>query len=135
MTAVSCLCQNWHHIDADLNITSKWLKVTYTQCRYVPAFKNNAMERLLSAQDLADMTGLALQTIYNRHSNGGSLPTCLLMGRLLRFRQSDVEAWLETLSERSCMQSATPERLEQRPRSRGRPTKAEEVARRMVQRN
>ena len=53
------------------------------------------MERLLTPRDLADMTGLAVQTIYNRHSNGSSLPACLMLGRLLRFRQQDVDAWLD----------------------------------------
>lgn len=57
------------------------------------------MERLLSTQDLAEVTGLSVQTIYNRHSNGGSLPDCLNLGGRLRFRQRDVDAWLGVRSQ------------------------------------
>lgn len=87
------------------------------------------MERLLTPQDLADVTGLAVQTIYNRHSNGGSLPACLMLGRLPRFRQRDVEAWLSAQYE--TRPSKPPEHSsDTAPRRLGRPTKAEQIARR-----
>ena len=88
------------------------------------------MERLLTAQNLAEITGLALQTIYNRHSNGGSLPDCLTLGGRLRFRQRDVEAWLDTQYENPYPKSETRRPVEEGPRRRGRPTKAEQIARR-----
>lgn len=84
------------------------------------------MDKLLSPQDLANYLGLALQTIYNRHSSGGSLPRCISTGRLIRFHPRDVEAWLAEQYEKPteiCLQVASVRR-------RGRPTKAEQVARR-----
>ena len=89
------------------------------------------MERLLTAQDLAEVTGLALQTIYNRHSNGGSLPDCLNLGGRLRFRQRDVDAWLDALYENPQTQSVATRCADSTPRRSGRPTKAEQVSRRV----
>lgn len=51
--------------------------------------QDDRMERLLTAQDLAEVTWLALQTIYNRHSIGGSLPDCLNPGG----RRSSPKSW------------------------------------------
>ena len=53
------------------------------------------MQKLLTPSELAELTGLALQTIYNRHSTGGSLPPTIRLGNRLRFRMPDVESWLE----------------------------------------
>ena len=87
------------------------------------------MERLLTPKDLAQVTGLALQTIYNRHSYGGSLPECLNLGGRLRFRQRDVDTWLDGQYETKHPQpSSAP--LQRQPRRPGRPTKAEQIARR-----
>jgi len=83
------------------------------------------MDALLSPKDLAAFLGIAEQTVYNRHSAGGSLPSALKLGRLLRFRPSDVETWLE--------QQHQPEAdipTSKTPRRPGRPTKAEQIARR-----
>jgi len=88
------------------------------------------MNKLLTPQDLAIQTGLALQTIYNRHSNGGSLPRCINTGRLIRFRPSDVDEWLSMQYE-DCLAyniQLKPEILQSR--RRGRPTKAEQIRRR-----
>ena len=90
----------------------------------------DCMERLLTTQDLADVTGLAVQTIYNRHSNGGSLPACLNLGGRLRFRQCDVDAWLDAHYEKHQPESVVTGDSETLPRRPGRPTKAEQVARR-----
>ena len=88
------------------------------------------MEKLLSPSDLAQHLGLALQTIYNRRMNGGSLPRCINTGRLIRFRQCDVEEWL-TLHYEDVAINATPTKPEMlTPRPRGRPTKAVQVGRR-----
>lgn len=87
------------------------------------------MERLLTPKDLAALTGLALQTIYNRHSYGGSLPECLNLGGRLRFRQRDVETWLDSQYEKKHpLPSVTPRHAQ--ARRPGRPTKAEQIARR-----
>ncbi|MEX3671126.1 helix-turn-helix transcriptional regulator [Paraburkholderia phenoliruptrix] len=84
------------------------------------------MDRLLDPKDLAALARLAVQTVYNRHSTGGNLPPCIKIGRSLRFRSSDVEAWLTSQQSSLGQQpvlTATPA-----PRRRGRPTKAEQVA-------
>ncbi|WP_371136299.1 helix-turn-helix transcriptional regulator [Methyloversatilis sp.] len=52
------------------------------------------MEQLFSPKQLAALLGIAEQTIYNRRAMGGDLPQCVKLGRLLRFKQSDIEAWL-----------------------------------------
>lgn len=59
----------------------------------------DTLEHLLSAKELAARLGVAEQTIYNRNSSGGALPPAVKLGRLLRFRASDVEAWLQALSD------------------------------------
>jgi excisionase family DNA binding protein len=53
------------------------------------------MQHLFSPQTLAAYLGLAEQTIYNRHSRAGDLPKAVKLGRLLRFRPDDVNAWLD----------------------------------------
>lgn len=73
------------------------------------------------------MLGLAEQTIYNRHSGNGDLPPVIKLGRLLRFRPADVEAWLE-LRRQTTPPTSAHAPLE--PRRPGRPTKAEQIARR-----
>ena len=89
------------------------------------------MDRLLTPQELAENVGLAVQTIYNRHSTGGSLPACIRIGRLLRFRQSDVDIWLTGLYENSGSKEApSSDRYDLSPRPRGRPRKSEQVLRR-----
>nr|WP_222613135.1 helix-turn-helix domain-containing protein [Undibacterium jejuense] len=85
------------------------------------------MDKLLTPKALADLLGLAEQTIYNRHSNGGDLPQSIKLGRLLRFHSADVDAWLGRQR-----QPAAPQALPPRPvpsaRRPGRPTKAEQIA-------
>jgi excisionase family DNA binding protein len=90
------------------------------------------VDPLLSPKELAAALGIAEQTIYNRHSGGGDLPPCLKLGRLLRFRREDVEAWLmRKLSSNAARQ---PQAIQSRaptgqgPRRRGRPTIAEQLA-------
>ena len=88
------------------------------------------MQKLLTPSELAQLTGLALQTIYNRHSTGGSLPPCIKLGNRLRFRVPDVESWLE-----ECSGSNTrPPRSDTPPdgqRPAGRPKKADQIAQRV----
>ncbi len=88
------------------------------------------MQKLLTPSELAEFTGLALQTIYNRHSTAGSLPPCIKLGNRLRFRVPDVESWLE-----ECSGSNTrPPRSDTPPdgqRPAGRPKKADQIAQRV----
>ncbi|NPT54590.1 helix-turn-helix transcriptional regulator [Paraburkholderia elongata] len=55
-------------------------------------------DKLLTPRMLAVMLCLSEQTIYNRHSNGGDLPRATEVRRLLRFKVSDLEAWLVSKS-------------------------------------
>ncbi|NMV40676.1 helix-turn-helix domain-containing protein [Ralstonia insidiosa] len=84
------------------------------------------MEDLLTPKTLAAALGLAEQTIYNRHSTGGDLPPCIKLGRLLRFRPVDVEAWLA--KQLGATENPVVQERTHVPRRRGRPTKAEQVA-------
>lgn len=53
-----------------------------------------AADRLLSAQDVADYLGVPLATIYAwRHRSQG--PPGLRVGRHLRYRRRDLDAWIE----------------------------------------
>lgn len=88
--------------------------------------ERDAVEQLLTPKTLAETLGLAEQTIYNRHSAGGDLPPSIKLGRLLRFRQADVAAWLaKQASPTHARPVPTPSPVARR---RGRPTKAEQVA-------
>jgi excisionase family DNA binding protein len=50
--------------------------------------------RLRSAQEVADYLGVPLTTLYQwRTKNAG--PRAIRVGRHLRFRQEDVDAWVE----------------------------------------
>lgn len=85
------------------------------------------MLQLLTPRQLGEMLGLAPQTIYNRHSTGGDLPPFLKLGNSLRFPASTVEAWLMAK-----IQTPAPAYPAPAMRKRGRPTKAEQIARRKV---
>jgi predicted DNA-binding transcriptional regulator AlpA len=64
------------------------------------------MDQLLSPKALASALGVAEQTIYNRHSSGGNLPRSIKLGRLLRFRATDVDAWIASQPSSSGQQTA-----------------------------
>jgi excisionase family DNA binding protein len=51
-------------------------------------------ERLLTARELADLLGFKTGTIVD-WAEAGKLPAFLLGGRL-RFKESEIEAWLES---------------------------------------
>jgi len=89
--------------------------------------EHDVLDKLLTPKALADLLGLAEQTIYNRHSNGGDLPQSIKLGRLLRFHSADVDDWLER-QRRSPVPPATPQRPVPSARRPGRPTKAEQIA-------
>jgi predicted DNA-binding transcriptional regulator AlpA len=86
------------------------------------------MSPLITVAGLSKITGLAVQTIYNRHNIGGDLPPMLKLGKLVRFRAADVENWIN--SKVVCPQQA-PEKPYVAKRI-GRPTKAEQIARRKM---
>lgn len=84
-------------------------------------------KNLLTPKALAELLGLAEQTIYNRHSTGGDLPQVIKLGRLLRFHPADVDSWLERQRKPAVPPVTTPlpAQLARRP---GRPTKAAQIA-------
>jgi excisionase family DNA binding protein len=52
------------------------------------------LDKLLSPHDLADYLGVPVTTLYTwRHRSHG--PPGLRVGRHLRYRRQDVEAWVE----------------------------------------
>ncbi len=52
-------------------------------------------ERLLSTQDVADVLNVPVATIYSWRHEGKPMPPAVKMGRSLRFRRADVDAWVE----------------------------------------
>ncbi|HET6918357.1 MAG TPA: helix-turn-helix domain-containing protein [Jiangellaceae bacterium] len=52
-------------------------------------------EKLLTAQEIADFLGVPLATVYV-WSTRGTGPRALRVGRHLRYRRRDVDAWLDT---------------------------------------
>jgi excisionase family DNA binding protein len=58
-------------------------------------------ERLLTARELAERLGVSTETVL-RWARRGRLPAVYLSSRAIRFREADIDAWLE--------QRATPRR-------------------------
>ena len=87
------------------------------------------MEKLLTPLELANYIGIALQTIYNRRANGSTLPKSITIGRQIRFRETDVDHWLSTQYEKEKGDLCTSTRELCNPK-KGRPTKAEQIAKR-----
>ena len=55
-----------------------------------------ARKELLTAEDVADMTGFALQTLKNWRSLGKG-PAWFKVGRLVRYDESAVNEWLDRM--------------------------------------
>jgi len=61
----------------------------------VTAYNGNAiMEKLLTVDDLAALLNIQRRSVYVARYTHGNLPPAIKVGGLLRFRPSDVEAWL-----------------------------------------
>lgn len=102
------------------------------------AISTSGLKPLLSAREVAPLMGVALQTLYNWMHLGKDIPPHIVCGRRVRFHPDDIAAWLEA---RRCDEQvgavvSSSERvvspLRSMARRPGRPTKAEEVARREV---
>ncbi|MCF6507381.1 helix-turn-helix domain-containing protein [Blastococcus sp. MG754426] len=52
------------------------------------------MDRLLSAQELADFLGVPLGTLYQWRTKGSG-PRGMRVGKHVRYRRTDVDAWLD----------------------------------------
>jgi len=72
---------------------------------------NSPEKLLLTISELAEMIGLAVGTIYHMVSEE-RIPVVRLSGRCIRFRKSDIEDWIDSLTEqvRDC-HSCNPRRL------------------------
>lgn len=55
-------------------------------------------DHLLTTPELAAYAGIPVATIYQWRVKGQG-PRAIRVGRHLRFRQADVEAWLETMAD------------------------------------
>ena len=87
------------------------------------------MQKLLSPTELATLLSVAPQTVYNRISigNSTSLPRYIKLSRLVRFPITEVDAWVA----QQLNDTHLPELdLVEIVRRRGRPTKAEQIAKR-----
>lgn len=80
------------------------------------------MTPLLTPETLARKLCLSIQTIYNRLAMRADLPVHLKLGRLTRWRESDVDLWL------AAKVVPTPAAASLQQRRRGRPTKVEQMA-------
>lgn len=58
------------------------------------AAKTRTREPLWSVEQVAEYTGLAVQSFYNMRSQGRG-PAAKKVGRLLRYDPADVDAWIE----------------------------------------
>ena len=81
------------------------------------------MERLLTPAELANILGLAEQSIYNHKCGGRDLPPAVRLGRTLRFPESGVKAWIANLPQ--VYPNQYPDPVAVVKRHRGRPSKAE----------
>lgn len=54
---------------------------------------------LLSVQEFADFVGVPVPTVYQWRTKG-TAPRAVKVGRHLRFRQEDVDAWVERHADR-----------------------------------
>ena len=55
-------------------------------------------ERLMSVREVAEYIGLPVKSIYGLNSKGTG-PRRIRVGRYIRYRRSDVDAWLEDRAE------------------------------------
>ena len=98
----------------------------YTLCSLVTALPTYRMTPIpITPSELASLLGLATRTIYNRLHTRGDLPPTIHICSKPRFALTDVHAWID--AKRA---ATTPTQNQPSKRRIGRPTKAEQVARR-----
>ena len=57
-------------------------------------------ESLMSATEVAEFLGISVNTLYQLRYRGDSLPRGYRVGGRIKYRRSDVEAWLEQQADR-----------------------------------
>ena len=60
--------------------------------------RDDRCDRLLKVADVADMTGLAVGSIYHLSSQG-RIPVIRLSKRCIRFRLCDLQTWLDAMAD------------------------------------
>ncbi len=70
---------------------------------------SDSTSQLISPQDLADLLGVPLQTIYRWRTYGDG-PRGLRVGRHVRYRRHDVDAWIEAHLDLGLLLTPTPRR-------------------------
>ncbi len=63
-----------------------------------PAKRDVVEDRLLTINEVAELTGLAVGTLYHFVSQK-RIPVVRLSKRCIRFRNSDLSDWIETLTQ------------------------------------
>lgn len=58
------------------------------------------MGKLLTIEEVGEQLGLAPQTIYRKRSEKASLPTAVKIGGRIRWRQEDVDTWVDAQLEK-----------------------------------
>jgi excisionase family DNA binding protein len=58
------------------------------------------VEKLWSIEEVADMLGIPTSTLYSWRTKGYG-PRGMRIGKYVRFRVEDVEAWVDHLAEKS----------------------------------
>lgn len=126
----SVTCRGRH---AELEFAPSWVGIRAIRLTGVrQGLASSSMQHLLSMEQLAEFLGLSVQTIYNRRNRGGPLPRSSGKGRAVRYCMDDVRAWLANDGNQLCeLNVPTPQAREEAPRRLGRPTKQEQVRRRM----
>ncbi|WP_341935359.1 helix-turn-helix domain-containing protein [Microbacterium sp. LWO14-1.2] len=59
------------------------------------------MRALLTIQQVSELTGLAVQTLYNLRSTGGDAPPSFTLRGRVRYYEDDLEAWIAHASQKS----------------------------------
>lgn len=61
----------------------------------------HSADRLLTIKEVSGLTGLAVGTLYHLVSQR-RIPVVRLSKRCIRFRQSDLSDWIQTLTQETC---------------------------------
>jgi excisionase family DNA binding protein len=70
------------------------VQICYTAIAYWEPFMRAAVDRLLTARQVADLLGVSVASVLRRW-RAGELPGFRLSTNCLRFRESEIAGWLE----------------------------------------
>lgn len=73
------------------------MEATNAQVKFATGKEGEVFDRMLHIDEVVELTGLSRSTIYKKMAKG-EFPKPLKLGeRAVRWRQSEVEAWLASL--------------------------------------